>query len=83
MKHYFIIEFSQKPRQLKRFIQNILGKDDDITRFEYIKKTEKSFGKVLVGLQTKNVGEIELKLKMNKFNYKKINEEDLIYSYLV
>ena len=53
------------------------------SRFEYIKKTEKSFGKVLVGLQTKNVGEIELKLKMNKFNYKKINEEDLIYSYLV
>ena len=45
LKHYFIIEFSQKPRQLKRFIQNILGKDDDITRFEYIKKTEKSLVK--------------------------------------
>ena len=83
LKNYFIIEFTQKPKQIKRFIRDILGKNDDITRFEYIKKTEKSFGNVLVGLQTDNVKEIEYKLTINNFKYKKIKEDDLIYSYLV
>ena len=38
LKHYFVINFSQKPGELKKFVNNILGPTDDITRFEYIKK---------------------------------------------
>ena len=46
VKHYFIIEFNQKPNELKICRKNI-NKNDDITRFEYIKKTNKSYGRVL------------------------------------
>ena len=38
LKHYYIIQFGQKPGELRKFINNVLGPDDDITRFEYIKK---------------------------------------------
>ena len=50
LKHYFIVKFLQKPGELKKFINNILGKDDDITRFEYMKKTNKEYGNVLIGI---------------------------------
>ena len=83
VKHYYIIEFTQKPKELKRFITNMLkSNEDDITRFEYIKKTNKTFGNVLVGLETKNYKNIEINLKENNFNFVKIKENDLIYSYL-
>ncbi len=82
-KHYYIIEFPQKPKQLKKFIFNVLGENDDITRFEYIKKTNKSFGNVLVGLETSSSEIIENKMSDNNFKFKKILESDLIYSYLV
>lgn len=83
LKHYYIIEFTQKPKQLKKFILNVLGPNDDITRFEYIKKTNKFFGNVLIGLETNNSEMIELKLLENNFKFQKIKETDLIYSYLI
>src|SRR6202022_1310924 len=41
-KHYFIIEFAQKPGQLRQFVDDALGPTDDIVRFEYIKKKKKN-----------------------------------------
>lgn len=86
LKHYYIVEFGQKPGELRKFINNILGPDDDITRFEYIKKTNKSTGNVLIGIQLirkDDVKMIEKQLLDNNFNFIKINENDLLYSYLV
>nr|QDY52207.1 C-terminal regulatory domain of Threonine dehydratase [Mimiviridae sp. ChoanoV1] len=83
IKHYYIIEFSQKPKELKKFILNVLGENDDITRFEYIKKTNKNYGNVLLGIETNNYKNIEENLEINNFKFKKIDENDLIYSYLV
>ena len=83
LKHYYIIKFSQKPKELKKFILNVLEENDDITRFEYIKKTNKNYGNVLVGLETKNNLLLEEKLNENNFTFKKIDENDLIYSYLL
>ena len=83
MKHYYIIEFSQKPLELRRFISNVLGEKDDITRFEYIKKTNKTFGNVLVGFETENYLELEKKMSENLFRFRKIDDNDLIFSYLI
>ncbi len=83
LKHYYIIEFSQKPKELKKFILNVLGQNDDITRFEYIKKTNKNYGNVLLGVETKDNKLLEKKLRESNFKFRKIQENDLIYSYLV
>ena len=86
LRHYFIIKFKQKPGELRYLVNEILGKDDDIIRFEYIKKTNKDYGNVLMGVQISNKENIHIlleKLNNSDFNFKKISENDLIYSYLV
>jgi len=86
LRHYFIIEFSQTPGQLKLFINNILGEKDDIIRFEYIKKTNKNFGNVLIGIELENPDNLEhilTNFDKHLFSYKKINYDDLLYDYLV
>ena len=86
LKHYYIIEFTQTSGQLKEFINNILGPNDDIVRFEYIKKTNKDMGNVLIGIQLINredISSIENKLKENNFKFIQINENNLLYSYLI
>jgi len=52
-KKYFILRFPQRPGALKEFL-NILGPDDDITRFEYLKKSARNFGSVLIGIEAKS-----------------------------
>ncbi|WP_416826438.1 threonine ammonia-lyase IlvA [Ectobacillus polymachus] len=51
LKHYFIINFPQRPRALREFLDNVLGPNDDITRFEYTKKSNKDNGPALVGIE--------------------------------
>ena len=51
LKHYYLIRFAQTPGELKKFINSVLGENDDICRFEYIKKTNKEYGDVLIGIQ--------------------------------
>ena len=86
LKHYYIIEFTQTPGQLNKFINNILGPNDDIVRFEYIKKTNRDMGNVLIGIQlinSEDIQNIEKKLKENNFKFIPINENNLLYSYLI
>lgn len=86
LKNYYIVKFNQNPGQLKNFINNVLGENDDICRFEYIKKTNKEYGNVLIGIQTndpRNYQMIDTKLKKNLFEFTKIDENELIYSYLI
>ena len=83
LKHYFIIEFTQKPGELKKFVSNILGKKDDIVRFEYLKKTNKEVGKALIGIQSANIDVIYNNLKSHNFNFIKINDNDMLYHYLI
>lgn len=86
LKHYFLIDFNQKSGQLKEFVNDILLEGIDITRFEYMKKTNKDTGSVLIGLELNEKKQLEQIIKnMNQFhyNYIKINESDLLYSYLI
>ena len=51
LKHYFLVNFSQEPGQLRSFLSDILGPDDDITLFEYLKRNNRETGTALIGLQ--------------------------------
>jgi threonine dehydratase len=48
---------------LKLFVNDVLGPDDDITRFEFIKKTEKERGPALVGIELKSAEDYPSLLK--------------------
>lgn len=52
LKKYFILRMPQRPGALREFL-NLLGPDDDITRFEYLKKSARNFGSVLIGIETR------------------------------
>ncbi|MFB9686670.1 threonine ammonia-lyase IlvA [Amycolatopsis plumensis] len=51
LKHYFLVGFPQEPGALRRFLEQVLGPEDDITRFEYVKRTNRELGPALVGLE--------------------------------
>lgn len=85
-KHYFIVEFAQKPGQLKNFLNNALGATDDIVLFEYIKKNSKEKGPALVGIEMKDRKDYEPLLSRMKeigLNYKVIKSDDMLFNYLI
>ena len=85
-KYYFLIDFAQKPGQLKKFVNHVLGPTDDIVLFEYVKKNNKEKGPALVGVEFKNkeyLPPVLNKLTEFGFNYKIIKDKELLYSYLI
>lgn len=86
LKHYFILDFIQKPNQLKIFMNKILKEGDDITRFEYIKKSNKNYGKVLIGIELdkkENITNIISNLQKYNYKFKKIEFNDYIYDLII
>ncbi|WP_373291640.1 threonine ammonia-lyase IlvA [Nocardia camponoti] len=51
LKHYFLVDFPQEPGALRRFLDDVLGPDDDITMFEYVKRNNRETGAALVGIE--------------------------------
>jgi threonine dehydratase len=85
-KHYLLLNFAQKPGQLKEFVNEALGPSDDIVRFEYIKKTSKEKGPALVGLEFADKKDYPILLKKLEemgINYAVIEHSDLLYNYLI
>jgi len=50
-KHYFLVEFPQEPGALRRFLDEVLGPNEDITLFEYVKRSNRETGPALVGIE--------------------------------
>ena len=85
LKHYFIIRFPQRAGALREFL-TALGPDDDITHFEYVKKTSREQGPALVGIELKNREEFEpLLARMNdtRIPYEYINDRQDLFQFLV
>jgi threonine dehydratase len=51
LKHYFLVDFPQEPGALRGFLDEVLGPDDDIALFEYVKKNNRETGPALVGVE--------------------------------
>ena len=51
VKHYFLVEFPQEPGALRRFLDDVLGPDDDIVLFEYVKRDNRETGAALTGVE--------------------------------
>ena len=59
IKRYFIIKFPQRSGALKEFVNEVLGEGDDITRFEYIKKTNADMGDAMLGIEFKQREDVD------------------------
>ena len=84
-KHYFIIQFPQRAGALKEFL-NLLGDKDDITHFEYTKKTSREQGPALVGVELSDPDNFELftqRLRDNGISYQHVNENQMLFNMLV
>jgi threonine dehydratase len=85
-KHYFLVEFAQKPGQLRTLVTKVLGPTDDIVRFEYIKKTHAEKGPAFVGIELARREDLEpllARFAQSDLSYRKIESDDLLYEYLV
>jgi threonine dehydratase len=86
LKHYFLIRFAQRPGALKEFVNEVLGPNDDITRFEYIQKNNKEAGPALVGIELgdkKDYEALKKNLDFHKINYTELKKDDNAFGYLV
>ncbi|HEM3683377.1 TPA: threonine ammonia-lyase IlvA [Streptococcus suis] len=86
IKHYFVVNFPQRPGALREFVNDILGPNDDITRFEYIKRANKGTGPVLIGIALGNKEDYEQFLsRLEDFDpqYINLHENDSLYKMLV
>ena len=86
LKHYFIVKFPQRAGALKEFVVNILGPNDDITHFEYTKKTNRINGSAVVGIELKFAEDFEplvQKMKLRKFYGDYLNNKPDLFDFLV
>lgn len=86
LKHYFMIQFPQRPGALKEFVNDILGDEDDITYFQFAKKNNRETGPVVVGLELKNkedIASIKQKMQTKNFQYQYLNEMPDLYTQLI
>jgi threonine dehydratase len=86
LKHYFLVRFAQRPGALRQFVNDVLGPDDDITRFEYMQKHNKETGPALVGIELRSRADYEKLLEnLDRYqvNYTELNKDDNLFGYLV
>ena len=86
LKHFFVIRFPQRAGALKEFVGNVLGPNDDIVHFEYMKKNNRENGPALVGLEICELKDLELlKIKLidSGFQYDYLNKNDNLLQFLI
>ncbi|MEY9094701.1 threonine ammonia-lyase IlvA [Paenibacillus sp. RC84] len=86
LKHYFLVNFPQRAGALREFLEEVLGPTDDITRFEYMKKTNRDNAPALVGIELKNKDDYEgliSRLSKKDINYVEINNDPTLFNLLI
>ena len=85
VKRYYILRMPQRPGALREFL-TLLGPDDDIARFEYLKKSARNFGSVLIGIETSEPGNLVAlsdRLAAAGFDWRDITGDAVLSEFLV
>ncbi len=85
VKKYFLLRLPQRPGALRDFLQ-LLGPDDDIARFEYLKKSARNFGTVLIGIETsapENFARLTEALDQAGFSCRDITNDEAVAEFVV
>ena len=85
LKKYVILRLPQRPGALKDFL-NLLGPDDDISRFEYLKKSARNFGSVLIGIETTTASNFEKlfnRMTESGFTFEDITDNQALKEFVI
>lgn len=85
LKKYFILRLPQRPGALKDFL-GMLGPQDNITRFEYMKKSARNFGSVLIGIETdapQNFAAMFQRIDDAGFTYTDITNDETLAQFVI
>lgn len=86
LKHYFVLEFPQRPGALKEFVTNIMGEKNDITYFQFSKKNNKESGPAVIGIEVEQPEDFEnLRKRMDQhlLKYTYLNHDQLLFNNLI
>lgn len=86
LKKYLIVSFPQKPGELRRFLDTVLGPTDDIVRFEYLKKNNRESGPALVGLEFQKSSDFEsliFKIQSANLSFIDVTNDQLLFQFLI
>lgn len=86
LKHYFLIQFPQRPGALKDFVTKVLGENDDITFFQFSKKNNRESGPAVVGIELKSSEDLKVitaNLERLHFQYQYLNEDPALFTQLI
>lgn len=86
LKHYFVVRFPQRAGALQNFVTNVLGPHDDITYFEYKKKTNREKGPVLIGIELQNRDDfagLTQRMLDNDIDYQYLNANPSLFEFLI
>ena len=85
LKKYFILRMAQRPGALKDFL-GLLGEEDDIARFEYLKKSARNFGSILIGIETRkpeNFSRLKAAFDTAGLRYQDITENEILANLVI
>ena len=85
-KHYFLVNFPQEPGALRRFLDEVLGPDDDITHFEYVKRSNREMGPALVGIELGDpttLGDLLGRLERSPIRAEPVDPDSPFYRFLI
>ena len=86
LKHYWIVDFPQEPGALRGFLDGVLGPDDDITLFEYVKRHNRETGPALVGVELGDATELSgllERFETSPVHATKLSPDDPVFQYLL
>jgi threonine dehydratase len=86
LKHYFVVRFPQRAGALQDFVTNVLGPHDDITYFEYNKKTNRDKGPVLIGIELQNPDDfsgLTQRMLEHNIDYQYLNANPSLFEFLI
>jgi len=86
LKHYFLIQFPQRPGALRDFVTQVLGENDDITYFQFSKKNNRESGPAVVGVELKNREDLKTmteNLKRLHFQFEYLNDNPALFTQLI
>lgn len=86
LKHYFIVRFPQRAGALRTFVDVVLGPNDDITHFEYSKKTNREKGPAVIGIEVQKKEDFSgliQRMEENGFIYEYLNEKQDLFQFLI